>query len=156
MQHWFSPVIALVIVTATLIVTGIVEVPAASAAVASVAQCNADTYPTGAGYQVTCTVTVVNTITAAGAESSVVTATACLAVAGVLPPSGCTTATTSLDELTTTISQCLGIVGGGGSNMTCNVVISNDVPTDTQTSDVSVYQCVGSDGGGGGSPPDCG
>ena len=59
-----------------------------TAGTASVAQCNADTYPAGAGYQVTCTLTVVNTITAAGAESSVVTATACLAAAGVLPPSG--------------------------------------------------------------------
>src|ERR1700728_1742945 len=156
MQHWFSPVIALVIVTATLIVTGIVEVPAASAAVASVAQCNADTYPTGAGYQVTCTLTVVNTITAAGAESSVVTATAWLGAAGVLPPSGSTTETTSSAELTTTISQCLGIVGGGGSNVTCNVVVSNDVPADSPTSAVSVYQCVGSDNGGGGTPPDCG
>src|SRR6202034_311729 len=156
MQHWFSPVIALVIVTATLIVTGIVEVPAASAAVASVAQCNADTYPTGAGYQVTCTLTVVNTITAAGAESSVVTATACLAAAGVLPPSGCTTEDTSSAELTTTISKCLGIVGGGGSNVTCNVVVSNDVLADSPTSAVSVYQCVGSDNGGGGAPADCG
>lgn len=147
---------ALVIAAATLIVFGFVEVPVASAATASVAQCNADTYPTGAGAEVTCTLTVVNTITAAGDESSVVTATACLAAAGVLPPSGCTTETTSSDELTTTISQCLGIVGGGGSDVTCNVDISNDVPPDTPTSDVTVYQCIGSDNGGGGTPPDCG
>ena len=40
--------------------------------------------------------------------------------------------------------------------MTCNVVVSNDVPADSPTSAVSVYQCVGSDNGGGGTPPDCG
>ena len=147
---------AFLIATTMVIFVGFVEVPVASAATASVAQCNADTYPTGAGFEATCTLTVVNTITAAGAESSVVTATACLAAAGVLPPSGCTTETTSSDELTTTISQCLGIVGGGGSNVTCNVVVSNNVPADSPTSAVSVYQCVGSDAGGGGTPPDCG
>jgi hypothetical protein len=155
LRLWFSTVMAFVIATAMLIAIGFVAVPVASAATASFAQCNADTYPTGAGYEVNCTVTVVNTITAAGAESSVVTATACLAAAGVLPPAGCTTATTSSGELTTTISQCQGIVGGGGSNATCNVVVSNDVPADSPTSAVSVYQCVGSDTGGGGTPPDC-
>jgi hypothetical protein len=105
---------------------------------------------------VTCTLTVVNTISAVGAESSVVTATACLAASGVLPPSGCSTETTSSGELTTTIDQCLGIVGGGGSNVTCNVVVSNNVPADSSTSAVSIYQCVGSDTGGGGTPPACG
>jgi hypothetical protein len=155
LRLWFSTVMAFAIASAMSIFVGFVEVPVASADTASVAQCNADTYPTGAGYQATCTLTVVNTITAAGAESSVVTTTACLAAAGVLPPSGCTTETTSSEELTTTISQCLGIVGGGGSNLTCNVVISNDVPADSPTAAVSVYQCVGSDNGGGGTPPDC-
>ena len=69
LRLWFSTVMAFVIATAMLIAIGFVAVPVASAATASFAQCNADTYPTGAGYEVNCTVTVVNTITAAGANT---------------------------------------------------------------------------------------
>jgi hypothetical protein len=42
---------ALVIATAMLIGVGFADMPVASADAASVAQCNADTYPTGAVYE---------------------------------------------------------------------------------------------------------
>jgi hypothetical protein len=155
---WFAAAMALVIGGALVLSSGVIEAPLASAATSAptVAQCNADTFPTGAGFQVTCTVNVVNTVTDAGATSSTVTATACLAAAGVLAPFGCNTTVSRSSQLVTSVNQCNGIVGGGGSNVICNVTITNNVPSATTESGVTVYQCIGSDTGGGGSPIDCG
>ncbi len=114
-------------------------------------ECNPPAFPTGAGFQVTCTIAVQNTVTAQK-TSSTVTATACLAAAGVLPPQGCTTTTTTSNQLVTSVNQCNGIVDGGGSNVTCRVTVTNDIPTGTPTSGVTVDQCVGSGTGGGTAP----
>src|SRR5665811_673437 len=105
-------------------------------------------------FQVTCTVTVVNTTTSTGATSSTVTTSACLAAAGVPFPScplnsGPITSTTSSTQLVTSVNQCNGIVTGGGSNVYCNVTVTSNVPVGTSTSGVTVDQCIGSAGGGG-------
>ena len=120
-----------------------------SAAAATVNQCNPPAYPTGAGFEVTCDVTVENNVSAEGATSSRVTTVACLAAAGVLPPAGCTTTVVdNPDELVTDVNQCNGIVNGGGSNVTCRVTVINTVPVGTPAPDVTVSQCIGSGEGG--------
>ena len=123
----------------------------------AVHQCNADTFPTGAGWEASCAVTVENTLGSDGATSARVTTTWCLAAAGVLPPQGCTTDVTTSNSLVTTVDQCNGILAGG-SNVTCSVDIVNNVPVGTPTTGVTVNQCVGSGQGGvspGGPPTDC-
>ena len=124
--------------------------PALAAASAPAAtQCDPPAFPTGAGFQVTCTIAIDNAVTSAGASSSTVTATACLAAAGVLPPFGCTTTVTTSNQLVTSVDQCNGITNGGGSNVTCNVSVVNTIPTAAPTPGVTVNQCIGSGGGGG-------
>src|ERR1019366_7442816 len=80
-----------------------------------------------------------NTVTAQGVTSSTVTVTACLAAAGVLPPSGCTTTVTTSSQLVTSVDQCNGTV-------------NNNIPVGTPTTGVTVDQCVGSGTGGGTEP----
>lgn len=135
---------------------GIASAPVASAAVSapSVAQCNPPDFPITAGFQVTCSVSVVNTTSSTGATSSTVTASACLAAAGVPFPScplnhGPIISTTTSTQLVTSVNQCNGIVTGGGSNVYCDVTVTNNVPVGTSTSNVTVDQCIGSATGGG-------
>src|SRR5450759_5142631 len=129
--------------------------PAAVDTAPAITQCNPPDFPGDtAGFQVTCTVTVVNTTTSTGATSSTVTISACLAAAGVPFPScplnsGPITSTTSSTQLVTSVNQCNGIVTGGGSNVYCNVTVTNNVPVGTSTSGVTVDQCIGSATGGG-------
>ena len=80
------------------------EASAATTGAPAVAQCNPPDFPITAGFQVTCTVAVVNTTTSMGATSSTVTTSACLAAAGVVFPScpsnsGPVTNTTSSTQL---------------------------------------------------------
>ena len=124
----------------------------AAATAPAVSQCDPPAFPTGAGFQVTCFVTVENTMTSQGVTSSTVTATACLAAVGVLPPSGCTTTVTTSSQLVTSVDQCNGVVYGGGSNVTCSVTAINNIPVGTSTSGVTVDQCIGSGTGGGTQP----
>jgi hypothetical protein len=153
-QLLWSLAAGLAAVVALFVVVAVAQVPSASASVSapSVAQCDPPAYPTGAGYQVTCTLEIVNTVTAAGATSSTITATACLAAAGVLPPSGCTTTVSRSDRLVTSVNQCNGIVDGGGSNVKCTVTVDNTIPSGHPTTDVTVDQCIGSGTGGGTAP----
>jgi hypothetical protein len=147
--------LAVVATTASmLILAGFAAAPAASAAATAPAatQCDPPAFPTGAGFEVNCTITIDNTVTAAGATSSTVTATSCLAAAGVLPPSGCTTTVTTATQLVTSVDQCNGVVDGGGSNVICRVAVVNTIPAATATSGVTVDQCVGSGTGGGTQP----
>lgn len=128
---------------------------AANSGAPAVAQCNPPDFPITAGFQVTCTVTVVNTTSSSGATSSTVTTSACLAAAGVVFPScplnlGPVTSTTSSNQLVTSVNQCNGIVTSAGNNVYCNVTVTNNVPVGTPTAAVTVDQCVGSAGGGGG------
>ena len=77
------------------------------------------------------------------------TTTQCLGAAGVVYPS-CplsicpVTSTATSSQLVTSVNQCNGIVTGGGSNVYCNVTITNHVPAGTPESGVTVDQCVGS------------
>ena len=59
------------------------------------------------------------------------------------------TSTTSSTQLVTSVDQCDGIVTGGGSNVYCNVIITNNVPVGTSTTTATVDQCIGSATGGG-------
>ena len=135
---------------------GIASAPAVSAATPapSVTQCNPPDFPTTAGFQVTCSVTVVNTTTSTGATSSTVTTSACLAAAGVPFPScplnvGPVVNTTISTQLVTSVNQCDGIVTDGGSNVYCNVSVTNNVPVGTSNPAATVNQCIGSATGGG-------
>jgi hypothetical protein len=149
-------ILCVVAVTAVgmLVVGGFVGAHAASAAAAApaAAQCDPPAFPTGAGFEVNCTITIDNSVTAAGATSSTLTATSCLAAAGVLPPSGCTTTVNTANQLVTSVNQCNGVVDGGGSNVICSVSVVNTIPTGQATSGVTVNQCIGSGGGGGTQP----
>lgn len=123
----------------------------------AVHQCNADTFPTSAGWEASCVVTVENTLGSDGSTGSRVTTTWCLAEAGVLPPEGCTTDVSTFGTLVSTVDQCNGILAGG-SNVTCSVEVINNVPSGTPTTEVTVNQCIGSGQGGvspGGPPTDC-
>ena len=135
---------------------GLAAIPASAATPApSVAQCNPPEYPITAGFEVTCDVTVDNYTSASGATNSTVTTTQCLGAAGVVFPScplsiAPVTSTVNSSQLVTSVNQCNGIVTGGGSNVYCNVTVTNHVPAGTQESGVTVDQCIGSATGGGG------
>jgi hypothetical protein len=135
---------------------GLAATPAsATSGAPSVSQCNPPDFPITAGFQVTCTVSVENYTSASGATSSTVTTSACLGAAGVVYPScplnlGPVTSTTSSSQLVTAVNQCNGIVTGGGSNVYCNVSVTNNVPASTPESGVTVDQCIGSVTGAGG------
>jgi hypothetical protein len=135
---------------------GLASAPAVSAATPapSVTQCNQPDFPITAGFQVTCSVTVVNTTTSTGATSSTVTTSACLAAAGVPFPScplnsGPVVSTTISTQLVTSVNQCDGIVTDGGSNVYCNVSVTNNVPLGSSNPAATVDQCIGSATGGG-------
>jgi hypothetical protein len=140
-----------------LVVGGLAALPASAAPTGApnVSQCNPPDFPTGAGLQVTCSVTVDNTTSSTGATSSTVTTSACLAAAGVVYPScpgnlGPVTSTVTSTQLVLSVNECNGIVTGGGSNVYCTVNITNNVPAATPTSGVTVNQCNDSVTGGGG------
>jgi hypothetical protein len=63
---------------------------------------------------------------------------------------GPVTSTTMSTQLVTSVNQCNGIVTGGGSNVYCNVTITNNVPAGTPESGVTTDQCIGSVTGMGG------
>lgn len=136
-----------------LVISGVTSVPASAAPSApAAAQCDPPAFPTGAGFGVNCTLAIDNMVSSAGVVSSTVTATACLAAAGVLPPFGCTTTVTSSNQLVTSANQCNDIVYGGGSNVTCSVSVVNTIPTGTVSAGATVNQCIGSGDGGGTQP----
>ena len=140
-----------------LCVGGVAGISAASAATAhavapAATQCDPPAIPTGAGFQLTCTIAIANTVTSTGGDLSTITATGCLAAAGVLAPFGCTTVVTTSNELVTSVNQCNGVVDGGGSNVICSVSVVNTIPTGTNTVGVTVNQCIGSGTGGGTQP----
>jgi hypothetical protein len=110
------PVVGILTAIASMVLIGVASAPAASTP--AVNQCNPPAFPTGAGFQVSCTITIDNTVTAADVSSSTVTATTCLAAIGVLPPQGCTTTVLTSNQLVTSVDQCNGVAVGGGSNAT--------------------------------------
>jgi hypothetical protein len=153
-RRWSTALVTVVVAAvgsiSLLALGGLTAVPASAATAApAVSQCNADSFPTGAGYQVTCTVSVENYTTATGATSSTVTTSACLAAAGVVFPScplnlGPVTSTVTSTQLVTSVNQCNGIVNGAGSNVYCDVTVTDNVPAGSTTSGATVDQCIGS------------
>ncbi len=144
---------------ASVAIFGIASAPIAAAAATApaAAQCNPlDNVPTsapaGAGDEVSCNISVTNSTGYLGSPRSTITATACLAAAGVLPPADCITTVTMANTFVTSINQCNGIVYGGGSNVTCNVTFINDVANGSPMSGATVNQCIGSGTGGGTQP----
>jgi hypothetical protein len=115
--------------------------PAAAATIAATTTCNNGLGNGGA----VCEVTVVNTITPSGG-SSVVTVRECTGSAGV-PDTTCTNTTSPLPEPVTAVTQCDGSINGGGGQLRCSVVVTNNfvgiTPSPTTTA-VTVNQCVGS------------
>jgi hypothetical protein len=159
-KRW-SKVLLTVVIAAVgsisfLALGGLAATPASAASGApAVTQCNPPDFPITAGFQVTCTVSVENYTSATGATSSTVTTSACLGAAGVVYPAcplnlGPVTSTTTSTHLVTSVNQCNGIVTGGGSNVYCNVTITNNVPAGTPQSGVTTDQCIGSVTGAGG------
>jgi hypothetical protein len=159
-KRW-SKVLLTVVIAAVgsislLALGGLAATPASAASGApAVTQCNPPDFPITAGFQVTCTVSVENYTSATGATSSTVTTSACLGAAGVVYPAcplnlGPVTSTTMSTQLVTSVNQCNGIVTGGGSNVYCNVTVTNHVPAGTPESGVTTDQCVGSVTGAGG------
>jgi hypothetical protein len=157
--RWSTVLVTLVVAAvgsiSLLALGGLTALPASAASGApAVTQCNPPDFPTGIGYQVTCNVSVNNYTSSSGATISTLTTSACLAAAGVVYPScplnlGPVVTTTSSTQLVTSVNQCNGIVNGHGSNVYCNVTVTNHVPPGTPESGVSVNQCIGSAGGGG-------
>ena len=91
-RRWSTALVTVVVAAvgsiSLLALGGLTALPASAASGApAVTQCNPPDFPTGAGYQVTCTVSVENYTTSTGATSSTVTTSACLAAAGVVFPS---------------------------------------------------------------------
>ncbi len=154
MRRYLVMAVAAVTVCGVLVLGGFFGTHVASAAATAPAatQCDPPAFPTGAGYQVTCTIAIDDTVSSAGATASTVTATACLAAAGVTPPFGCTTTVTTANQLVTSVDQCNGIVVGGGSNVTCDVSVVDTVTTGSPSPGVTVDQCIGSGTGGGTQP----
>jgi hypothetical protein len=159
-KRWSKVLLAVVIAAvgsvSLLALGGLAATPASAASGApAVTQCNPPDFPITAGFQVTCTVSVDNYTSATGATSSTVTTSACLGAAAVVFPAcplnlGPVTSTTMSTQLVTSVNQCNGIVTGGGSNVYCNVTVTNHVPAGTPESGVTTDQCVGSVTGAGG------
>ena len=156
-RRWSTALVSVVVAAvgsiSLLALGGLTAVPASAASGApAVSQCNPPDFPTGAGYQVTCTVSVDNYTSPSGGTISTVTTSACLAAAGVVFPScplnlGPVVTTTSSFQLVTSVNQCNGIANGAGSNVYCNVTVTNHIPAGTTESGVTVNQCVGSAAG---------
>ncbi len=98
------------------------------------------------GQGLICDITVVNTLTGSGG-SSVVTVRECVGAAG--PPAtqaNCTTRTTALSQLVTSIEQCNGSINGGGGTLRCSLQVTYEGASAGSTA-VTINQCVGSGGG---------
>jgi hypothetical protein len=126
--------------------------PAAQAADLTVDQCNnVGPGPGGATTGMTCSVTVVNTISS-GTTSSTTTLTRQCSLDAC--PGGNGTFTSSSSSLVTLINQCNGSGNDAAHPTTCRVSVTNNISVDTAgaapVTPATVNQCVGSGGGGGG------
>ena len=156
-RRWSTALVTVIVAAvgsvSLLAMGGLTAMPAFAASGApAVTQCNPPDFPTGAGYQVTCNVSVDNYTSPSGGTLSTVTTSACLAAAGVVYPScplnlGPVVTTTNSFQLVTSVNQCNGITNGAGSNVYCNVTVTNHIPAGTPESGVTVDQCVGSAAG---------
>ena len=100
----------------------------------------------GGGQGLICDITVVNTLSGSGG-SSVVTVRECVGAAG--PPATqatCTTRTTALSQLVTSIEQCNDSINGGGGTLRCSLQVIFEGASGGSSA-VTLNQCVGSGGG---------
>jgi hypothetical protein len=140
--------------TIALVVGGSSAMPTttASAQAPVTVQCNNDEV-TGAAREITCDVAVVNTFDAAtGVTSSITTVRECAGAPFALTQDDCTTTPTESTNLVGSVNQCNNSVNDGGSIVTCNVTVINNITGTGSTSPATVNQCIGSGGGGGTEP----
>ncbi|WP_316308930.1 hypothetical protein [Clavibacter michiganensis] len=141
---------ALIALVAVVGLTGQMQSASAAVSPTTTSQCN-DT-PNGGGDQVECDVTVVNELdVATQTGSSTVTTRVCAGAAGAAPL--CNTTVSQRDGIIiTAVEQCNGVANGGGSNVICNVDITNNIVGESTTTPATVNQCIGSatDGAAGG------
>jgi hypothetical protein len=141
-----------VVVAALVLFGGVITLaPAGHVAAATIVvdQCNGDN--TGAAREIRCDTTVVNTLDiATGVTSSTVTTTVC---AGAPGAALCvTTPGAQTSDIVNSVTQCNGSVNAGGSIVTCNVTIVNNVTGLGSPTPATVNQCIGSGQGGGAEP----
>lgn len=143
----------LALLTASFAFAGlVVGSPDAMAATGTVAQCNnIGPSPAGATTGMTCTVTVVNTISGAHRGSTTTVTRACSL--GPCPP-GNGTVTSQSTSLVTSVNQCNGSDNDSAHPITCRVTITNNIsagtPGASPVTSATVNECVGSATGGGG------
>ncbi len=138
--------------------------PASAAPVsAPVNQCNNITASNVGGQGVSCTVTVVNYVTASGGldatTPSTVTVTVCTGAAGPIGAGAgtCSTTTSISAAPVLSVTQCDGVSNGGGGVLICTVTMTNHfsgTPASAPTP-ATVYQCIGSVITGPGAPGTC-
>lgn len=93
---------------------------------------------------VTCSISIVNTITPSGGTSAVVVVRSCTLNA-------CTGDTTSTSNVINAVHQCNGSDNVGGSTTICSVNIVNNISgiAPAAATALTLNQCIGSGGGGG-------
>ncbi|MDP9245437.1 MAG: hypothetical protein M3O64_02190 [Chloroflexota bacterium] len=130
---------------------------------APVNQCNNDAASNVGGQGLSCTVTIVNYVTASGGidttTPSTVTLTRCVGAAGPIGAGAgtCTTTTSISAAPVLSVTQCDGVSNGGGGVLICTVTMTNyfsGAPAGAPTP-ATVYQCIGSVITGPGAPGTC-
>ena len=143
----------LAVLAGALVVAGLVlPTSPAFAATKTVGQCNnIGPSPAGATTGMTCTVTVVNTISGSTTSSTTTVTRQCSL--GPCPP-GNGTFTTHSTNLVTSVNQCNGSDNDAAHPINCRVTITNNIsanaPNAKPLATATSNQCVGSGTGGGG------
>jgi len=127
---------------------------------APINQCNNITASNVGGQGVSCTVTVVNFVTAGGSATgtpNTITVTTCSGAAGPIGAGAGTCATTTTTSATpvTQVTQCDGVANGGGGVLICSVTMTNNISGSATATPASIYQCIGSVITGPGAPGSC-
>ena len=127
---------------------------------APINQCNNITASNVGGQGVSCTVTVVNFVTAGGSATgtpNTITVTVCSGAAGPIGAGAgtCATTTTTSAQPVTQVTQCDGVANGGGGVLICAVTMTNNISGSATATPANVYQCIGSVITGPGAPGTC-
>jgi hypothetical protein len=127
---------------------------------APIDQCNNITASNVGGQGVSCTVTVVNFVTAGGSATgtpNTITVTTCSGAAGPIGAGAgtCATTTTTSAQPVTQVTQCDGVANGGGGVLICSVTMTNNISGSATATPATVYQCIGSVITGPGAPGTC-
>jgi hypothetical protein len=151
-QRAWRILLALVVIASGFSLAGLTLTTApAQAANVTVNQCNnRNAGPPGATTGITCTVTVVNNISASGRTSSTVTVRRQCSLTACAPGNG--TFTTSSRNLVTRVTQCNGSANDAAPPLvTCTVSVTNNISAGYARARTAptVNQCVGSGTGGG-------